>query len=96
MVVKVVCRFPSHKSRLLRAFHFYKKTRPQNAISFCNAGNRNRTGTGVTTHRILSPGRLPVPPHQHIFYFTDIYHFYAVNDPGGTRTLDLCRDRAAL
>lgn len=33
---------------------------------FFHAGNRNRTGTGVTTHRILSPGRLPVPPHQHM------------------------------
>ena len=26
------------------------------------AADRNRTGTGITTHRILSPGRLPVPP----------------------------------
>ncbi len=58
-----------------------------------HAGNRNRTGTGVTTHRILSPGRLPVPPHQHIFN-SQILRF--ANDPGGTRTLDLCRDRAAL
>ena len=29
------------------------------------AGNRNRTGTGITTHGILSPGRLPVPPSRH-------------------------------
>ena len=36
---------------------------------FFNAGNRNRTGTGVTTHRILSPGRLPVPPLRHKKYF---------------------------
>ncbi len=61
---------------------------------FFNAGNRNRTGTGVTTHRILSPGRLPVPPHQHFKLFYKI--LYPVSDPGGTRTLDLCRDRAAL
>ena len=27
-----------------------------------NAADRNRTGTGITTHGILSPGRLPVPP----------------------------------
>ena len=29
---------------------------------FFNAADRNRTGTGITTHGILSPGRLPVPP----------------------------------
>ena len=27
-----------------------------------SAADRNRTGTGITTHGILSPGRLPVPP----------------------------------
>ena len=26
------------------------------------AGDRDRTGTGLKSHRILSPGRLPVPP----------------------------------
>ena len=26
------------------------------------AASRNRTGTGIATHGILSPGRLPVPP----------------------------------
>ena len=31
-----------------------------------NAADRNRTGTGITTHGILSPGRLPVPPLRHI------------------------------
>ena len=31
-----------------------------------NAGDRGRTGTGITTHGILSPGRLPVPPRRHI------------------------------
>ncbi len=28
------------------------------------AGDRNRTGTSVTTRRILSPVRLPVPPRR--------------------------------
>ena len=28
-----------------------------------NAENRNRTGTVVTYRRILSPVRLPIPPH---------------------------------
>ena len=31
-----------------------------------SAGDRNRTGTGITTHGILSPGRLPVPPRRRI------------------------------
>ncbi len=40
------------------------------AFGIFGAGDRNRTGTGITTHGILSPGRLPVPPHQRILYFT--------------------------
>ena len=32
------------------------------AIYRIGAGDRNRTGTGNKSHRILSPGRLPVPP----------------------------------
>ena len=32
------------------------------------AADRNRTGTGITTHGILSPGRLPVPPLRHILF----------------------------
>lgn len=35
-----------------------------------NAADRNRTGTGITTHGILSPGRLPVPPLRHVIYHT--------------------------
>ena len=38
----------------------------QEIIKMKNAADRNRTGTGITTHRILSPGRLPVPPLRHI------------------------------
>ena len=30
-----------------------------------NAGNGNRTRMGVKSRRILSPVRLPVPPHRH-------------------------------
>ena len=29
-----------------------------------SAGDRDRTDTGITTHGILSPGRLPVPPRR--------------------------------
>ena len=32
-------------------------------LCFCSGtGDRTRTGTGITTHRILSPGCLPIPP----------------------------------
>ena len=37
-------------------------------LLFTNAADRNRTGTGITTHGILSPGRLPVPPLRHILF----------------------------
>ena len=30
----------------------------------CGAGDRGRTGTILSYHGILSPGRLPVPPHR--------------------------------
>ena len=33
---------------------------------FVNAGDRNRTGTGGKSRRILSPVRLPVPPRRHL------------------------------
>ena len=33
---------------------------------YTTAADRNRTGTGITTHGILSPGRLPVPPLRQI------------------------------
>ena len=45
-----------------------KQKNKRNAVNstflllFTNAADRNRTGTGITTHGILSPGRLPVPP----------------------------------
>ena len=35
------------------------------------AADRNRTGTGIATHGILSPGRLPVPPLRHNQYKID-------------------------
>ena len=36
------------------------------AILICGAGNRGRTGTRITSHGILSPGRLPIPPFRHL------------------------------
>ena len=40
----------------------------QNRINtaFFNASDRNRTGTGFKSRRILSPVRLPVPPLRHL------------------------------
>ena len=38
--------------------------------AFKSAADRNRTGTGITTHGILSPGRLPVPPLRLIYMCT--------------------------
>ena len=32
------------------------------------ADDRGRTGTGISSHGILSPGRLPIPPHRHVTY----------------------------
>ena len=34
------------------------------------AGDRGRTGTGITTHGILSPGRLPVPQKPLYIYIS--------------------------
>lgn len=48
-----------------------KQKNKRNAVNstflllFTNAADRNRTGTGITTHGILSPGRLPIPPLRH-------------------------------
>ncbi len=36
--------------------------RDRMAMPCSGAGDRDRTGTGVTTHGILSPGRLPISP----------------------------------
>ena len=33
---------------------------------YIDAGDRGRTGTGITTHGILSPGRLPIPPRRQV------------------------------
>ena len=44
------------------------------------AGDRGRTGTSITAHGILSPGRLPVPPHRQIIIIIyaqeRLYHIF--------------------
>ena len=74
-------------------------------IKLFSAGDRNRTGTGIATHGILSPGRLPVPPRRHnklktIKYTTvcnSIFHtiayfyvFLIVMGPTGLEPVTLC------
>ena len=43
-----------------------KPSESENLKPLSRAADRNRTGTGITTHGILSPGRLPVPPLRHM------------------------------
>ena len=41
------------------------------------AGDRGRTGTSITAHGILSPGRLPVPPHRQVYNVQkELYHIF--------------------
>ena len=47
------------------------------------AEGRTRTGTGITTRRILSPLRLPIPPPRHTIYYFDYY--FKICFGGGTR-----------
>ena len=49
----------SYQAALLRDITFVSL-----ATAF-GAGDRGRTGTILSYHGILSPGRLPVPPHRH-------------------------------
>ena len=46
----------------LVAFYISQTKKALNPQDFLSAADRNRTGTGIATHGILSPGRLPVPP----------------------------------
>ena len=45
----------SYQAALLRDMMF---------LSLDGAGDRDRTGTILSYHGILSPGRLPIPPHR--------------------------------
>ena len=48
----------------LRAFYVIKKTKPPKNERLCTR-SRDRTGTAITGHWILSPARLPIPPSGH-------------------------------
>ena len=43
---------------------------------FFGADDRARTGTGFWSHRILSPRRLPIPPHRHAWGHSLLYHSF--------------------
>ena len=43
----------------------YQAALLRDILSLGGAGDRDRTGTILSYHGILSPGRLPVPPHRH-------------------------------
>ena len=42
----------------------YQLLYPAIYLIWCGAGDRSRTGTILSYHGILSPGRLPIPPHR--------------------------------
>ena len=44
--------------------------KPKVLSHFYGADDRGRTGTGIASHGILSPGRLPVPPHRQMLFTT--------------------------
>ena len=42
------------------------------------AGNRIRTGTRLSSHWILSPGRLPIPPFRQVVVDACTYQLYVI------------------
>ncbi len=55
------------KSAFANALFLIQKNRAYPiAVSSVGADGRDRTDTGIASHGILSPGRLPVPPHRHL------------------------------
>ena len=64
--------YECNRVSIFHIFHIFTKTKSPKpykikGLRLSNrAADRNRTGTGITTHGILSPGRLPVPPLRHM------------------------------
>ncbi len=58
--------YPTQTWQKREGCSFIKKKTYQTISLFTSAADRDRTGTGITTHGILSPGRLPVPPLRHM------------------------------
>ena len=61
MIVDLYLQINGHRVSFAHEMGFVH----QAILTIQNAADRNRTGTGITTHGILSPGRLPVPPLRH-------------------------------
>ena len=55
--------------QIISSYIYAQKKYPvytEHLVKTDTAAGRGRTGTGITTHGILSPGRLPIPPLRHI------------------------------
>ena len=52
------------------------------SLFYFNAGDRNRTGTGGKSRRILSPVRLPVPPRRHLNIYLHLFEFQVMGPTG--------------
>ena len=68
---KIICT-----KKLYFSIFFKLSQKTKNSVNFNNllsfgADGRNRTGTRFNPRRILSPVRLPVPPHLHECLATD-------------------------
>ena len=46
----------------------YQAALPRDITTDGGAGDRSRTGTILSYHGILSPGRLPIPPHRQLIF----------------------------
>ena len=64
--IRSVCLLPLLAFRSLRlpSVALAPFVRPRVLLAPGGAGDRDRTGTILPYHGILSPGRLPVPPHR--------------------------------
>ena len=56
--------FEPHDLRVMSPTSYQAALLRDIASSLGGAGDRDRTGTILSYHGILSPGRLPVPPHR--------------------------------
>ena len=54
----------------------YQAALLRDILSLGGAGDRDRTGTILSYHGILSPGRLPVPPHRRLQFPVGYFMYY--------------------
>ena len=62
----------------------YQAALPRDITTDGGAGDRSRTGTILSYHGILSPGRLPIPPHRQLIISVRAYYYitlYATCQP---------------